>query len=134
MKIHLKAILIVLFILPVCLTMAQTKTVKKDTGRVIVTDKVFVQTQIDNSMENFDMFDAYLKKQIKHIPNTHGIVMVFFKTETDGSITNIKIDKSLNKAADAEAIRLMKGCPKWKPDAIDGKPISANTTIPITFK
>lgn len=125
-----------LFISSVSLTMAQTTTtIIKDTNKNIIREHITdVTTEIDNSPENFDAFETYKRKNLRHVPNAHGTVMVSFKTETDGSITNIKINKGLNKAADAEALRLMKASPKWKPNTQEGEPISSTYILPITFK
>lgn len=135
MKNHLKAILILLFILPVFSSLAQTQTGKKDTERIMVKDTIIRLNRIDNMSKNLKNFNIYVKKNIKPLPHIHGSVNVSFENEEDGSITNITVIKSLDKAADNEALRLVRAYHhKWIPDIIDGKPASGLITVPITFK
>jgi TonB family protein len=135
MKTQLRIALIFTFSLPACLSSAQTTTTKNYTESVMVKDTVIRLTRIDNMFENIENFQVYVKKNIKSLPHIHGSVNVSFKNEEDGSITDIKVSKSLSKAADNEALRLMRGYHhKWIPDIIDSKPASAVITLPITFK
>lgn len=63
-----------------------------------------------------------------------GIVKVLFIVEKDGSLTNIKIAKSLGEAYDNEAIRVVKLMPKWIPGKENGNPMSVKVLLPIKFK
>lgn len=135
MKNHLKPILTLLFILSVSLSMAQTQTGEKDTERIMVKDTIIRINRIDNSAKNIKDFNVYIKANIKPLPHTHGSVYISFENEQDGSITKIKVTKSLDKAADNEALRLVRAYHhKWIPDIIDGKPARMVITLPITFK
>ena len=57
-----------------------------------------------------------------------GKVVVKFVVETDGSITNPQVVKSVHPLLDAEALRVISIMPKWEPD----RPGTYN--LPITFK
>ena len=63
-----------------------------------------------------------------------GRVIVQFIVEKDGSITDVKVLKSVDPSLDKEAIRLAKMMPKWIPGESNGSNVSCKYTIPITFK
>ncbi|MFZ6052188.1 M56 family metallopeptidase [Halocola ammonii] len=63
-----------------------------------------------------------------------GNVYTGFTVNADGSISDIKILKGVDRALDAEAIRVLKQMPKWKPGKKDGKAVAVEMTLPINFK
>ncbi|MEM0938269.1 MAG: energy transducer TonB [Bacteroidota bacterium] len=63
-----------------------------------------------------------------------GVVKVGFTINTDGSVSNIRVLKSLGIAFDKEAVRLVKCMPKWRPAIKNGIVIPSNLIIPIRFE
>ncbi|MGN0282852.1 MAG: energy transducer TonB [Prevotella sp.] len=63
-----------------------------------------------------------------------GMVMVQFIVADDGSMTDLKVVKSLEKTCDNEALRVMRMMPKWKPGIQNGMPCRTMVCIPIVFK
>ncbi len=63
-----------------------------------------------------------------------GRVIVSFVVEKDGSITNVRVVKSVTPALDEEAIRVVKAMPKWNPGMQNGEPVRVNYTVPISFQ
>ena len=63
-----------------------------------------------------------------------GRCVVEFIVEKDGSLSNPKISKSKTPKLDAEAIRLVKAMPKWKPGKEKGKTVRVRYSLPIAFK
>ena len=59
---------------------------------------------------------------------------VEFNVETDGTLTEFKVVKSLNKECDSEAIRVLKSMPRWKPARLRGKTVRMQYTVPVPFK
>lgn len=74
----------------------------------------------------------YPKKAQKK--DIQGTVLVNFIVEVDGSVTRAKIIKSVNPMLDAEAIRVVKSLPKWKPGTQDGIPVKVYYDIPFNFQ
>jgi len=66
----------------------------------------------------------------KHIEGTVEIHCMVTKT---GNIVKVKVMKSLDKYCDAEAIRLVKGMPRWIPGKRNGKKVDMFRVIPIEF-
>lgn len=62
-----------------------------------------------------------------------GRVIVQFVVKADGSLDNFEIKHSVNPLLDAEALRVIKTTPKWKPGTQHGKPVDVKFTIPVTF-
>ena len=62
-----------------------------------------------------------------------GRVTVSFVVETDGSITDVKVARSVDPSLDREAMRVVKAMPKWTPGKKDGKPVRVKYTVPMVF-
>jgi len=73
-------------------------------------------------------YPADAKKQ-----KVDGRVLVNFVVEKDGSITEVKVIKPTFPSLDAEAIRVVKAMPKWKPGYQNGKAVRVQFTMPINF-
>jgi TonB family protein len=66
--------------------------------------------------------------------NIEGTVHIEFEVNTDGSLTNLKVVKSISPDLDNEAIRLLKSFPRFIPGYANLKPIKMKMIIPISFK
>lgn len=80
----------------------------------------------------------YLSLAIKYplVAEENGIqgrVICTFIVEADGSITNVKVVKSVNPALDKEAVRVISSMPKWNPGTQKGKTVRVKYTVPVTF-
>jgi TonB family protein len=62
-----------------------------------------------------------------------GRVIVQFVVGKDGKLSDIKIMRSISPALDAEAIRVVKAMPDWKPGTQRGQAVAVKYTIPISF-
>ena len=62
-----------------------------------------------------------------------GTVVVNFTVGKDGTISDIKIAKPVNKDLDKEAIRVVTGMPNWKPGNNNGNPVKVSFMLPIKF-
>ena len=84
------------------------------------------------------MFD-FIQKNVKYPESAkkkgiEGKVYVQFVVEKDGSISDINILRGVSKDIDAEAVRVVKAMPKWKPGIQKGKPVRVQYTMPFSFK
>ena len=80
----------------------------------------------------------YIQKNVKYPPiakeyNITGKVYVSFIVDKSGSVTNVKIVRGVDKNLDAEALRVVKSLPKYKPGKQRGKAVRVMFTIPINF-
>lgn len=66
--------------------------------------------------------------------NIQGNVMVTFIVNKDGSVSDLKLKKSVNPYLDSEALRVMRLMPKWKPGKDKGKVCRTMVAIPVVFE
>ena len=82
---------------------------------------------------------AFLAKNIKYpVPaqqaDQQGRVIVRFVVEQDGSITDLEVLKGVSPLLDAEAVRVVKSMPKWKPGKQRGKAVRVSYMLPVNFQ
>nr|MCR5571432.1 energy transducer TonB [Bacteroidales bacterium] len=69
------------------------------------------------------------------IADIEGRVIVQFTVDEDGSMSGIRVIRSVDPVLDAEALRVMNSCTeKWSPGIQNGKPVKVIFTFPITFQ
>lgn len=102
--------------------------------------KVF---EVVEQMPTFPGGDAalmsFLNKNIKYpvIAEENGIqgrVIATFVVERDGSITDVRVVKSVDPSLDKEAVRVLKSMPKWIPGKQNGSAVRVKYTVPVTFR
>jgi len=81
----------------------------------------------------------FLNSHIKYpaVAEENGIqgrVVATFVVERDGSITDVKVIKSVDPSLDKEAIRVLKSMPKWIPGKQNGSAVRVKYTVPVTFR
>lgn len=62
-----------------------------------------------------------------------GSVFVQFVVNEDGSVNRAKVVKDPGGGLGAEAIRVIKNMPKWKPAQQNGKNVAVYFTLPVHF-
>ncbi|TFF36160.1 energy transducer TonB [Mucilaginibacter psychrotolerans] len=84
-------------------------------------------------------FSRYIRDHIIY-PNDarahdiEGIVILQFVLEKDGSVTEIKVLRSVSKSLDEEAVRVIRESPKWIPGTRFGRPVRVSYAVPVNFK
>ncbi len=102
-------------------------------------DKVFTAVEQDPSWPGgVQAFRQYFAENLNYPEKAkkdglHGHVIVYFIVERDGSLSHIKVQKSLSPETDAEALRVINNCPKWIPGMQNGKPARVVFTLAVPF-
>lgn len=103
-------------------------------------DRLFgdVSAQMPSFPGGYDALKKFIDENLRY-PHPdfcgEGRVVVTFTVEPDGSLTDIKVVRSIAKELDEEAVRLVKSMPKWIPGQhFKGKPGRMKYTLPIAFK
>jgi protein TonB len=81
-------------------------------------------------------FHKYLNSNLKWPDATadaQGIVLISFFVEKSGYLSGFKIEKSLGKEFDAEALRVLMKSPRWIPAMKNERPIKSKYSVPIKF-
>ena len=107
---------------------------------------VVEETKIFTVVEQMPMYpggDAalmgYLRDNI-HYPTVaaengvQGRVVVGFVVERDGSITDVKVLRSVDPSLDREAMRVVKSMPRWTPGKQNGSAVRVKYQVPVTFR
>ena len=66
--------------------------------------------------------------------NVQGRVIVQFVVEKDGTPTEFNVVRAVDPDLDAEALRVLKAMPKWKPGMQKGEVVRVKYTVPVTFR
>jgi protein TonB len=112
-----------------------------DIKQVVEADPNQIFTSVEQVPEfpgGLEKFGAYLGKSIRYPAvarenGTQGRVIVTFVVERDGSLTDIKVTRGIGSGCDEEAVRVLKGSPKWKPGIQNGRPVRVQYSVPISF-
>ncbi len=82
---------------------------------------------------------SFISKNLKYPTicqesGVQGKVIVLFVVEKDGSTTDFRIVRSVDKYLDKEALRVLSSMPKWIPGKQKGVPVRVKYTVPINFR
>ena len=81
----------------------------------------------------------YLASNIKYpvVAQENGVqgrVTVSFVVERDGSISDVKVARSVDPSLDREAQRVVKSMPRWSPGKQNGSTVRVKYTVPVVFR
>ena len=65
--------------------------------------------------------------------NITGKVYASFVVQSDGTITNVQIERSVHPSLDAETVRVLQSMPRWKPAEVEGKKVACRCRVPIVY-
>lgn len=101
-----------------------------------ILDFTEVQAQFKGGM---DAWYTYLKNNLTYPKQAQklgieGTVIVRFVINTDGSIQDVEVVRSIDSVLDMAAIDVIQNSPEWNPAIHHGRPVRSRMTIPIKFK
>jgi len=113
---------------------AQSKEVETDTASVYS-----VVEQMPEFPGGMDKMNAFISNTIKYPTSeieakNQGNVYVQFIVSEAGELTNFEVVNGQTEALNAEALRVVKAMPKWKPGKQNGRLVKVKCVIPIEFK
>ena len=82
---------------------------------------------------------AYLSENVKYPVEAQengiqGRVVVAFVVEKDGSLSDMRVARSVSPELDAEALRVVSSMPKWNPGMSKGKYVRVKFNVPVSFR
>jgi TonB family protein len=102
--------------------------------------KQYSFTEVMSQPEFSDGSKEFLKfiERNLHYPNdenrkTRGAVNLSFYVETNGTISDVKVEKSLARTLDEEAVRVVSLSPLWIPAAQFGIPYRSHCSVEVIF-
>ena len=63
-----------------------------------------------------------------------GRVLCQFIVNADGSIADVQVLNGVHPALNAEAVRVLRAMPRWKPGKQKGEPVRVRCTLPVEFR
>ena len=105
-----------------------------------------VETKIFEVVEQMPTFpggDAalmeFLRKNVVYpvVAQENGVqgrVVISFVVERDGSITDVKVARSVDPSLDREAARVVKSMPNWIPGKQNGSSVRVKYNVPVSFR
>jgi protein TonB len=113
---------------------------KPDASAVVLKTNDDVPVRFCDQMPEFpggiDSLYQFIRANISYPPhsgNIQGTVVVEFVIEKEGTIGKVNVIAKAHPLLDAEAVRVVKLLPKWKPGKIKGKPTAVWYTLPVAF-
>lgn len=81
---------------------------------------------------------AYLASKLQYPDQAReagieGRVVIRFVVDEEGGISGAFVQRSVGGGCDEEALRVVRGMPKWKPATVNGKAVKAYFSLPIKF-
>ncbi len=126
---------------------ASMKTNQVETASVAVKDTLTPDESVFEVVEQMPEFPdggmaglmEYFKKNLRYPEEakkagTQGRVVVQFLINKNGAISDASVLRSVDRLLDAEAVRLVRSMPKWKPGMQKGKAVTVKYTVPVLFK
>ena len=137
---HLMAIVFALMlVLPVMAQTSENPNLPKPKSRAQQINGVYIMVDSQPAfLGGSKAMFKYLSKNVKYPKadlekNLQGRAVVQFVVEPDGRLTDVKVVRSPSAAMGAEAVKVFKNSPKWKPGKVNGKAVRALFTIPVNF-
>lgn len=103
-------------------------------------DEPFIMVEVPPTFKGggIEKFRDWVQKrtnypQIAQDNNIHGTVTLTFVVERDGSVTNVKVLKGVDKILDDEALKAIGSSPKWTAGLQRGRPVRVRFFIPLIF-
>ncbi len=131
-------------VLPLCLLMLLfSRCIKEGTQDTPVTPEVetavvdFVDVDVPPEFpggiahflrwvgENYRLPEAAIKGDV------NGMVHMSFVVQQDGTLKHIKVLKDIGYGTGEEAIRVLRGSPKWTPGKVNGQAVNVSYALPI---
>ena len=124
-------------------------------GEVLKAKQMLVTEPVKPKVEEYKVFEVveqmpsfpggdvalmqYLSKNIKYPPvaeemGIQGRVICSFVVERDGSVSDIRIKRSVDPSLDKEAMRVVSAMPKWIPGRQNGQMVRVKYNLPVTFR
>ncbi len=100
----------------------------------------------DQNLEQAELKKCAERKMLEHIysnleypqkaidSGTEGMAVISFVIQEDGSLSDIKLLRSVSPECDSAALKVINEFPNWIPGKQAGKPVPVHFNLPIRFK
>lgn len=120
---------------------AELKSVSSDTsGTSLYSNEIFMRVELPAEFPGGALaFGKYVSENISYPEyakqnKIDGIIYIHTIVNNDGTLSDIKVYKGIEKSCDEEILKLFLKSPKWIPARQKGKYVRQRLIIPIKFK
>lgn len=113
--------------------------IKPDTTKPSLT-KIYTGLSLDKLPEfpgGANAYSKFLSRNLrwpKGSEEATGRVILSFIVERNGNLSHFKIERSIGKELDTEALRVFKLSPKWTPGIKNGYKVRVRYFVPVSFE
>ena len=106
----------------------------------VVEEEVFIIVEDDPEFPGgLDSLAAFIQRNLVYPKQAmddkiEGTVFVSFTIERDGTVSNVRVLRDIGGGCGAEAVRIVKMMPKWKPGKQRGRTVRCQFNLPIKFR
>lgn len=123
----------------------QNEVIEEYVAPEIVEDEV-VEAEIFTVVEQMPEFPGGMNRladylatnirypQLARESGIQGRVFINFVVEADGSVTNVRVIRSLGGGCDEEAMRVVRAMPRWTPGRQRGRAVRVSYNLPVNFR
>ena len=88
--------------------------------------------------KGIDAFSAWVSDHLKYPKDAKaariaGTVRIKFVVGSNGGVQEVEVEQGVSPSLDAEAVRVVRSSPKWKPGIKNGKPCRVTFHLPVIF-
>ncbi len=103
------------------------------TSTVIFSDTTTIEERQPSFPGGTEELSKFLKNNVNYNGGDKGQVVASFIIEKDGSLSDIKITKSLSSASDKAVLKAIKKMPNWLPGMLHGHVFRTRYSLPVNF-
>lgn len=123
----------------------QNEVIEEYVAPEIVEDEV-VEAEIFTVVEQMPEFPGGMNRLAEYLATNirypqlaresgiQGRVFINFVVEADGSVTNVRVIRSLGGGCDEEAMRVVRNMPRWTPGRQRGRAVRVSYNLPVNFR
>ncbi len=100
---------------------------------MMVEDKPKFQGGDENSFTRW-VAERLVYPEIAKENSVQGRVILQFRVNTDGSVSDVKVVRGVDPSLDKEAVRVVSSSPKWTPGRQRNKPVRVVYVFPVIFQ
>jgi protein TonB len=92
-----------------------------------------IEPQFPGDLDKFLISRIEFPRICQELGFTKATVVVGFIVNEDGSVSNVRLEKSDPESFNAQALRAVRAMPKWIPGSNHGHKVKVNMSIPFNF-
>lgn len=133
-----KVIVLIALLIPITV-FGQDTLLNQQNDSKKIKDKETVFKNVEKPTKFKGNINTYLSRNIEYPDiarrmNVEGVVTINFVVDEEGNVVDARVKKGIGLGCDEEALRVVKGMPKFEPAMQNGKNVKMYYTLNVRFK